>query len=119
MVMGTIHVELIMDKMVKVFSGDRYKNFYNRIIVLVIVVMLIYCISYIFSGKFLNNHPKLMNFVGIRKIREFDNLKYRALRIDWHTLNADIIDNIKSDCEKPSVNSFIVKTCKDSTAVVN
>ena len=60
-----------------------------------------------------------MNFVGIRKIREFDNLKYRALRIDWHTLNADIIDNIKSDCEKPSVNSFIVKTCKDSTAVVN
>ena len=82
----------------------------------IIVILQIYGISYRSSNRFFNNHPELMNLVGIRKIPDFRTLSYRALRIDWHEINAGIIDLIESNVENAVIDSFIVKTCKHTTA---
>ncbi len=57
-----------------------------------------------------------MNLVGIRKIPDFRTLSYRALGIDWHEINAGIIDLIESNGENAAIDSFIVKTCKLTTS---
>ena len=67
-------------------------------------------------SHFLSDRPELMNLVGIRKIPDFRTLSYRALRIDWHEINAGIIDLTVSNVENAVIDSFIVKTCKHTTA---
>jgi len=37
--------------------------------------------------------------------------------IDWHYVNAMILDLISTEKENAAIDSFIVKTCKNSTAV--
>ena len=49
-------------------------------------------------------------------IPNFRTLSYRALRIDWHFINATIIDMIDPDNDIAAVDSSIVRTCKDTTA---
>ena len=82
----------------------------------IIVILQIYGISYRSSNRFFNNHPELMNLVGIGKIPDFRTLSYRALRIDWHEINAGIIDLIESNGENAAIDSFIAKTCRYATA---
>ena len=82
------HIPLIMDRLDKIVSEDRKRKFPSRIIV------KIYGMSYGSSGRFFNNHPELMNLVGIRNIPDFRILSYRALRIDWHEITAGIVDLI-------------------------
>ena len=82
----------------------------------IIVILQIYGISYRSSNRFFSNHPELMNLVGIRKIPDFRTLSYRALRIDWHEINAGIIDLIESNVENAAIDSFIAKTCRYATA---
>ena len=111
------HIPLIMERLNNIISEDRLGRLYNAIIVKIIVILQIYGISYRSSFKFFNNHPELMNLVGIRKIPDFRTLSYRALRIDWHEINAGIIDLIESNGENAAIDSFIVKTCKHTTAL--
>lgn len=111
--METNNIPLIMDKLDNIISEDRSRKFSNAIIVKIIVILQIYGISYRSSGKFFSNHPELLNLVGISEIQDFRTLSYRALRMDWHEINAGIIE---SDCENAAIDGFIVKTCKDSTA---
>ncbi len=110
------HIPLIMDRLDKIVSEDRLRKFSNGIVVKIIVILQIYGISYRSSGKFFNNHPELMDLVSIRKIPDFCTLSYRALRIDWHEINVGIIDLIESNGENAAIDSFIVKTCKHTTA---
>ena len=111
--MGANHIQPIMDSLDKIVSEDRLRRFSNAIMVKIIVIQQIYGILYISSGKFFNNHPELLNLVGINKIPNFRTLSYRALRMGWHETNAGIIE---SDCENAAIDSLIVKTCKYSTA---
>ena len=37
--------------------------------------------------------------------------------IDWHYVNAMILDLISTEKENAAIDSFIVKTCKNSTAM--
>ena len=110
------HIPLIMERLDKIVSEDRIRKFSNRIIVKIIVILQIYGISYRSSGKFFNNHPELMNIAGINRIPDFRTLSYRALRIDWHEINAGIIDLIETGKDNAAIDSFIVKTCKHTTA---
>ena len=110
------HIPLIMDRLDKIVSEDRLRKFSNGIVVKIIVMLQIYGISYRSSGKFFNNHPELMDLVGVGKIPNFRTLSYRALRIDWHEINVGIIDLIESNGENAAIDSFIVKTCKHTTA---
>jgi hypothetical protein len=80
------------------------------------VILQIYGISYRSSNRFFNNHPELMDLVGISEIPDIRPLSYRALRMDWHEINAGIIDLIESNGENAAIDSFIVKTCKHTTA---
>ncbi len=114
--MDANHIPLIMDRLDKIVSEDRLRKFSNRIIVKIIVVLQIYGISYRSSGKFFSNHQELMNLVGTDQIPDFRTLSYRALRMDWHEINAGIIDLIESNGENSAIDSFVVQTCKYTTA---
>ena len=46
----------------------------------------------------------------------FRTLSRRARIIDWHYINALIVDLIATERENAAIDSFIVKTCKQSTA---
>jgi hypothetical protein len=110
------HIPLIMERLDKIVSEDRMRKFPSRIIVKIIVILQVYGISYRSSCRFFNNHPELMNLVGIGKIPDFRTLSYRALGIDWHEINAGIIDLIESNVENAAIDSFIAKTCRYATA---
>lgn len=105
-----------MEKLDKIVSEDRKRKFSIRIIVKIIVILEVYGISYRSSGRFFSNHPELMNLVVTNRIPDFRTLSYRALRMDWHEINARIIDPMESNGENAALDSFIVNTCKDSTA---
>ena len=114
--MDTNHIPLIMERLDKIVSEDRAKKFSNRVIVKILVILEIYGISYRSSRKFFNNHPELMDLLRIHVIPNFRTLSYRAFRMDWHEINAGIIDLMDTGNENAAIDSFIVKTCKDSTA---
>ena len=57
-----------------------------------------------------------MGLLRIHVIPNFRTLSYRAFRMDWHEINAGIIDLMDTGNENAAIDSFIVKTCKDSTA---
>lgn len=86
------------------------------VIVKILVILQIYSISYRSSGKFFNNHLEPMSIVGIKRIPDFRTLSYRAIRMDWHEINACLIDLIDTGNENAAIDSFIVKTCKHTTA---
>ena len=111
--MDTNHIPLIMERVDKIVSEDRSRKFSNSVIVKILVILQIYCISYSSSGKFFNNHPELMSIVGIKRIPNFRTLSYRSIRMDWHEINASLID---TGNENAAIDSFIVKTCEHTTA---
>ena len=90
--MDTNHIPLIMERVDKIVSKDRSRRFSNRVIVKILVILMIYGISFRSSRKFFNNHPELMSIVGIKRIPNFHTLSYRAIRMDWHEINASLID---------------------------
>ena len=114
--MDTNHIPLIMERLDKIVSEDRAKKFSNRVIVKILVILEIYGISYRSSRKFFNNHPELMDLLRIHVTPNFRTLSYRAIRMDWHEINAGLIDLMDTGNENAAIDSFIVKTCKDSTA---
>ena len=114
--MDTNHIRLIMERVDKIVSEDRSRKFSNGVIVKILVILQIYCISYRSSGKFFNNHSELMSIVGIKRIPNFRTLSYRAIRMDWHEINASLIDLVDTGNENAAIDSFIVKTCKHTTA---
>ena len=57
-----------------------------------------------------------MSIVGIKKIRNFRTLSCRAIRMDWHEINASLIDLMDTGNENAAIDSFIVNPWKDTTA---
>ncbi|WP_077076271.1 hypothetical protein [Cuniculiplasma divulgatum] len=111
--MGTNHIPLIMEMLEKIVSEERVKKFSNRVIVKILVILKIYGISYRSSRKFFNNHRELLDLLRIHVIPNFPTLLYRVIRMEWHEINACIIDTSN---ENAVIDSFIVKTCRDSTS---
>ena len=66
--------------------------------------------------NFLRNHGDIMDALGIHEIPNFRTLSRRARMIDWRYINAVILDLISTERENAAIDSFIVKTCKQSTA---
>ena len=111
--MDTNHIPLIMESLDKILSEDGAKKFSNMVIVKILVILEIYGISYRSSRKFFNNHREFLDLLRIHVIPNFRTLSYRAIKMDWHEINAGLIE---TGNENASIDSFIVKTCKDSTA---
>ena len=83
----------------------------------ILVILQIYGISFRSSGNFFNNHQDIMEALGIHEIPNFRTLSRRARIIDWRYINAVILDLIATERENAAIDSFIVKTCKQSTAI--
>ena len=114
--MAANHIPLIMQKLAQIVTEDRVRKYSASLIVKIIVILKIYGVSYRSSKYFFNNHPEFMEMLNMTDIPNFRTLSYRALRIDWHFINATIIDMIDPDNDIAAVDSSIVRTCKDTTA---
>ncbi len=110
------HIPLIMQRLDKIVTEDRIRKYSTSLTVKIIVILKIYGVSYRSSKYFFNNHREFMELLNITPIPDFRTLSYRSLRIDWHFINAAIIDIINPDNDNAAVDSSIVKTCKDTTA---
>ena len=80
------------------------------------MVLRIYGISYRSSKYFFHNHREFTELLNITSIPDFRTLSYRSLRIDWHFINAAIIDIINPENDNAAIDSSIVRTCRDTTA---
>ncbi len=114
--MAANHIPLIMQRLDKIVAEDRIRKYSNKFVVKIIVILKIYGVSYRSSKYFFNNHPEFMEMLNIKDIPNFRTLSYRSLRIDWHFINAAIIDMIDPDNDNAAVDSSTVKTCRDTTA---
>ncbi|MCL4447839.1 MAG: transposase [Thermoplasmatales archaeon] len=114
--MTATHITIVMDLIDNIVTEDRKRKYSNSLIVKILVLLQMYRISYRSSRDFLLNHPDIMNEAGITSIPDFRTLSRRARRIDWHLINAIFIDLILTEHENSAIDSFIVKTCKQSTA---
>ena len=114
--MATNHIPLIMQRLDKIVAEDRIRKYSTALIVKIIVILKIYGVSYRSSKYFFNNHKEFMELLNIKDIPNFRTLSYRSLRIDWHFINAAIIDMIDPDNDNAAVDSSTVKTCRDTTA---
>jgi len=115
--MTATYIPAIMDLVDKIISEDRKRKYSNALILKILLITQIYGISYRSTEKFFINHPDLKEAICLNEITNFRTLSRRARTIDWHYLNAMIFDLISTEKENAAIDSFIVKTCKNSTAV--
>jgi len=111
------YISVIMDLVDKIISEDRKRKYSNALILKILLITQIYRISYRSTEKFFNNHPDLKEAICLNEIPKFRTLSGRARMIDWYYVNAMILDLISTEKENAAIDSFIVKTCKNSTAV--
>jgi hypothetical protein len=111
------YISVIMDLVDKIISEDRKRKYSNALILKILLITQIYRISYRSTEKFFNNHPDLKEAICLNEIPNFRTLSGRARMIDWHYVNAMILDLISTEKENAAIDSFIVKTCKNSTAI--
>ncbi|MGC8672627.1 MAG: transposase [Thermoplasmata archaeon] len=97
-------------------TEDRRRKYSNALIVKILVILQIYGISYRSAENFFRNHPDIKNDLGLENIPNFRTLSRRARMIDWHKINNEILKSINTYKENSAIDSFIVKTCKSSTA---
>ena len=115
--MTATYILMIVDLVDKIISEDRKRKYSNALILKILLITQIYGISYRSTEKFFINHPDLKEAICLNEITNFRTLSRRAWMIDWHYLNAMILDLISTEKENAAIDSFIVKTCKNSTAM--
>jgi len=115
--MTATYIPVIMDLVDKIISEDRKRKYSNALILKILLITQIYGISYRSTEKFFKNHLDLKEAICLNEITNFRTLSRRARMIDWHYVNAMILDLIFTEKENAAIDSFIVKTCKNSTAV--
>ena len=99
---------MITVRLDKIVSEGRIGKYSERLI----VILQVYGISSRPSRYFFHNYLELSNLIGIHEIPNFRTLSYRSRRIDWHKINADIVDLIEINNENTVIDSFIAETCK-------
>jgi hypothetical protein len=93
--METTLIPLIIDRLDKIVYEGRIRKFSRGFTVKIVVILQIYSVSYKSSKYFFHNHSGLGNHIGIHGIPNFLTLSYRSRRIDWHDINAGIVDLIE------------------------
>jgi len=115
--MTATYIPVIMDLVDKIIYEDRKRKYSNALILKILLITQIYGISYRSTEKFIKNHLDLKEAICLNDIPNFRTLSRRARMIDWHYVKAMIFDLISREKENAAIDSFIVKTCKNSTAV--
>ena len=109
-------IPLIMDIIDNIVSPDsRRRKYSDKQILKILVLLQIFNISYRSSGIFLRNHSEYMEVIGIKDIPSFQTLSRRSRSLDLHAINM-IIQSKYSVNEIAAFDSFMVHTCKHSTA---
>jgi len=106
--MTATYIPEIMDLMDKIISEDRKRKYSNALAVKILLIIQIYGISYRSTEKFFKNHPDLKEAICLNEIPNFRTLTRRARMIDWHYVNAMILDLISTEKENAAIDSFIV-----------
>ena len=111
------HIPAIIYIVDNIVFEDRKRRYSNALIVKILVVLQIYGISYGSSENFLRNHRDIMDALEIHEIPNFRTLSRRARMIDLRYINAMILGLISTERENAAIDSLIVNTCKQSTAM--
>ncbi|WMT53055.1 transposase [Ferroplasma acidiphilum] len=115
--MPSQQIPLIMEIIDKIVSpDDRKRKYTDRQIVKLLIVLQIFNISYRSARIFLTNHEEYIRMAGLNEIPSFQTLSRRARMIDLHAVNNEItyLYSIESIA---AIDSFIIHTCKHSTAM--
>ena len=115
--MRSKHIPLIMNRIDKIVSpDDRKRKYSDRQIMKILVLLNIFNISYRSSRIFLINHEEYLNMIDLKDIPSFQTLSRRSRMIDLHALNRKITcESSMNECA--AMDSFMIHTCKYSTAV--
>ena len=114
--MQDTHIPLIMQIIDNIVSPDsRRRKYSDRQILKILILLQIFNISYRSSGIFLENHREYMELIGIKDIPSFQTLSRRSRSFDLHAINM-IIQLMHSVNEIAAFDSFMIHTCKQSTA---
>ncbi len=114
--MLNLHIKLIMDIIDSIIPPDERKRKYtDRQIMKVIVLLQIFNVSYRSSRAFLMNHEEYIKMIGLREIPSFQTLSRRARSLDLHEINYKIA-SLCSSSNISAMDSFMIRTCKGSTA---
>ena len=110
------HTQLIMNMIDNIVSPDsRRRKYSDKQILKILILLQIFNISYRSSGIFLENHREYMELIGIAEIPSFQTLSRRSRLLDLHAINM-IIQSMHSVNEIAAFDSFMVHTCKYTTA---
>ena len=115
--MHSKHIPLIMEIIDNIVSQDERKRKYtDRQIIKLLVLLNIFGISYRSAGIFLWNHEEYLNMIDLKEIPSFQSLSRRSRMIDFHEINSKITyEHTMNECA--AMDSFMIHTCKYSTAV--
>ena len=115
--MPTKHIPLIMEIIDNIVSpDDRRRKYSDRQILKILVLLQIYGISYRSARIFLINHEEYLRMIRISEIPSFQTLSRRARKFDLHAINREIVF-LHSMKECAAIDSFMIHTCKYSTAM--
>ena len=115
--MSEQHIPLIMELIDNIVSPDHRRRKYSDWQILKILILLqIFDISYRSSGIFLTSHEEYLRMIGLKEITSFQTLSRRARSMDLHAINREIVF-LHSMKECAAIDSFMIHTCKYSTAM--
>ncbi len=95
---------------------ERKRKFTDRQILKILILLQISDISYRSSGIFLTSHEEYLRMIGLKEITSFQTLSRRARSMDLHAINREIVF-LHSMKECAAIDSFMIHTCKYSTAM--
>ena len=110
------HIPLIMEFIDNiVLPDDRKRKYTDRQIMKLLVLLQIFRISYRSARVFLINHEGYRRMIGLNEIPSFQTLSRRARMLDLHAVNREITFLYSME-SIAAVDSFMIHTCKYSTA---
>jgi len=110
------HIPLIMEIIDNiVLPDDRKRKYTDRQILKILMLLQVFGISYRSARIFLANHGEYIAMMGLKEMPSFQTLSRRARMLDLHALNREITFLYCIE-EIAAVDSFMIHTCKYSTA---
>ena len=111
------HIPLIMEIIGNIVSpDDRKRKYTDRLVLKILLLLHISGISYRSAGVFLTSHEEYLRMIGLKEITSFQTLSRRARSMDLHAINRGIV-LLYSMKECAAIDSFMINTCKYSTAM--